>query len=137
MRNIIRCMVLCGSILGLGLAAVGESAAQFKKRPLMPQQSKTGTDTPTPDSDPLNAPLLAKDLVIKLRFTTQQRPEVDKLQKEFAAKLKEIRDKAAEDQKKEGDPLPAAKGGKGNKGAGKGDMKGVRIDDSLPKAIRP
>jgi hypothetical protein len=115
---------LGAGILGLGLAVVAESSAQFKKRP---QPPTTAATTDSPADDPLNAPLLSRDLVIKLRITTKQRPDIDKLQKEYAVKLKEIRDKAAEDQKTNGDPLPAAKGGKGAKGAGKGAGKGMRM----------
>jgi hypothetical protein len=123
MRKLFRCLVLSASLLGLGLAVVSESAAQvpFRKRPFAQKNLQKPTDTtPSPDADPLTAPLLSRDLVIKLRFTTQQKPMVDKLQAEYASKLKDIRDQAMKDAKENGNTLDVGKAGKGAKGAQKG-----------------
>lgn len=70
-------------------------------------------DSKTADSSQfLTEPLLAADVVSKLKLTAEQKTQVDKLQREFAGKLKEIADKL-KNTPAQAAPAPA----KGKKGA--------------------
>lgn len=102
-------------VVGLLAWSVSDAEAAKKKVDKKPAAKvDQSADSKTTDSTEfLTAPLLPADTVTKLKLTAEQKPQVDKLQKEFAGLMKEVSDKLK--------ALPAAdpakKPEKGKKGA--------------------
>ncbi|MBY0527761.1 MAG: hypothetical protein K2R98_30465 [Gemmataceae bacterium] len=131
--------LFCCSLLAVGLLGIlmleNVDAAQFKppfKKKMIPPQGKPGenpaakpADGPAAGgasaADPLTAPLIAADIMPKLKLNAEQKPKVDELSKEFAAKLKEAVAMALKDKSDGGGAAPK---GKGDAPKAKGDFKG-------------
>jgi hypothetical protein len=107
-----KCLLYLVLGLGIGLVALDVGGAP-------PTNKKNPTPDSTDDGGIFTASLIAKDLLLKLKLTAEQKPEVDKIQKEFADKLKDIAAKAKVDAADKSS-APAFKG----KGKGKGMTKG-------------
>jgi len=109
-----RCLVMGLAILGMVALDGSEAAGQVKK-------PNTPASTADSDGGIFTAPLVARDVLLKLKLTSEQKPQCDKLQKEFADKLKDIADKAKVDAADQANaPAFKGKGGKGKGMAGKG-----------------
>jgi hypothetical protein len=99
------------ALLLTGLVALDASAQTAKNK-----TKKKGTPlVDASSSSVLTDPLVPADLLAKLKLSATQKPEADKLLREFAAKLKDIAAKAQADSV--GDSKAAKDKGKGkNKG---------------------
>jgi hypothetical protein len=95
--------------------------------------NKNPTPAASTDDGIFTAPLVARDLLLKLKLTAEQKPAVDKLQKEYADKLKDIAAKAKVDAADQSSTPPAKGKGKGmtKGGKGGGDAPGVSEAISL------
>jgi len=117
------CFAVSLALLGLAVA----DRAQADAKPVKNQNPGSSTDNTNPNApDPLTAPLVAADMLAKLKLSADQKKDVADLSKEFSTKLKETVAKAQDDAKKDGGSAPPApakgakpvKGAKGAKGAG-------------------
>jgi hypothetical protein len=110
-------------VMGLGIGILALSSPEVAGQNL---KKKTNPTTPSDEGGIFTAPLVASDVLLKLKLTSEQKADCGKLQKEFADKLKEIADKAKKDAADQAN-APALKGkGKGKAMPGKGgDAPGV------------
>jgi hypothetical protein len=107
------------AVVVLGLLVCFPSNVEAAKKPAKKPAPKVDLSADSKNADSsqfLTEPLIASDTVAKLKLTAEQKPQVDKLQREFAAKLKEIADKLKNTPAQAGDAKPA-KGKKGTKAA--------------------
>ncbi len=112
--------------------------------PLIAEAAKKPQKTPGPnpnlsadskgtDTDRyFTAPLIDPVILPKLKLTAQQRPQVDKLSREFATKLKEFADKA----KAAGNAPAPAKEDKKDKKKGKKGTKSSPMNEALTEAAK-
>jgi len=142
--KLLRCFVMGLVILGFASLESAEGAVKlprFLKKPVTqnPNNTNPAAQASSTDGDVFTSPLVAKDLLTKLKLNDEQKPDVDKIQKEFTDKMKDVIAQAKEDMAKNtatkntGGNTPAAKG----KGQGKGKGAGTKTPDApgLTEAI--
>lgn len=143
--KVLRCLVMGLAILGFVALDHADAAIKIpnflkKKKTAPPTAAKPGTSNPSSataadsadDGGIFTAPLVSRDVITKLKLTSEQKPDVDKLQKEFADKLKDIAAKAKQEAADKTSTPPAKGKGKGKGPAGKsGDAPGVSDAISL------
>ncbi len=119
-----KCLLYLVLGLGIGLVAMDVGGAP-------PPNKKNATPADSSDDGGIfSSPLIARDLLLKLKLTAEQKPDIDKIQKEFADKLKDIAAKAKVDAADKSS-APAFKG----KGKGKGMAKGSGDAPGVTDAI--
>src|SRR5947207_1714958 len=101
--------------------ATAEGAKKPKAKP-GPKVDLSADSKGADSSAFLTAPLLAPEVASKLKLTAEQRPQVDKLQREFSAKQKEIADKVRALGTQPAAPAKGAKGAKGTKSSPASDL---------------
>ncbi len=120
--NLLRSTLLIVGLLAFGVEADAAKPAKKNKATAKIEQIAGGAMADS--SDFFTAPLIPADELAKVKLTAEQKPQFDKITKEFTARLKELSDKAKA-------PAPAAPAAKGKKALPKGGNPALQEVTSL------